>query len=111
MIRAREVLPVPGGPKRTMEERRSASIARRNSLPWERICSWPVYSSREIGRMRSPRGACGFHEESLEKGSSGVGGANKSDMRFRADNMRDLFNFELRESARSREIEFLSGNL
>jgi hypothetical protein len=57
MISARLVLPVPGGPKRRMEEMRSASMARRRSLPWARMCSCPTYSSRVRGRIRSASGA------------------------------------------------------
>ena len=57
MMRAREVFPVPGGPKSRMEVIRSASMARRSSLPGPRRWAWPVYSDRESGRMRSARGA------------------------------------------------------
>lgn len=57
MILAREVLPVPGGPKSKIEVMRSASMARRRSFPGPRMCSCPVYSLSESGRMRSASGA------------------------------------------------------
>src|SRR4051812_30341975 len=57
MISARLVLPVPGGPKRMIEEMRSASMARRSSFPGARMCSCPVYSSSVRGRIRWASGA------------------------------------------------------
>ena len=57
MIRARVVLPTPGGPCRIKLPTRSASIARRSSRPGPRIASWPWNSSRLRGRIRSARGA------------------------------------------------------
>ena len=55
--RASAVLPVPGGPKRMIEDRRSASIILLNILPSPRICSWPMYSDKERGAMRNAKGS------------------------------------------------------
>ena len=52
MISASVVFPVPGGPKRMIEEMRSASIARRSNFPGPRMCCWPAYSSSVRGRIR-----------------------------------------------------------
>ena len=57
MTRASVVLPLPGGPEKITEGKRSASMARRKSLPGARICSWPTNSSSERGRMRVASGA------------------------------------------------------
>src|SRR5262249_47022188 len=57
IMRASVVFPLPGGPYRITDGRRSASIARRNSLPGARMCSWPTNSSSERGRMRVASGA------------------------------------------------------
>ena len=57
MTRASVVLPLPGGPEKITEGKRSASMARRKSLPGPRICSWPTNSSSERGRMRVASGA------------------------------------------------------
>ena len=57
MIRARVVLPVPGGPCRIRLPTRSAAMARRSSRPGPRIASCPTKSSRLRGRIRSARGA------------------------------------------------------
>src|SRR5213083_2290151 len=55
MTRASVVFPLPGGPEKITDGKRSASIARRNSLPGARMCSWPTSSSSERGRMRVAR--------------------------------------------------------
>ena len=52
MISASVVFPVPGGPKRMIEEIRSASIARRSNFPAPRMCPCPAYSPSERGRIR-----------------------------------------------------------
>ncbi len=39
-----------------IDEMRSASIARRSSLPGPRMCSWPAYSSSVRGRIRAASG-------------------------------------------------------
>ena len=57
MIRAKVVLPVPGGPCRIRFPTRSAAMARRSRRPGPRIASWPTKSSRLRGRIRSARGA------------------------------------------------------
>jgi hypothetical protein len=57
MMRANVVLPLPGGPEKITEGNRSASIARRRSLPGARMCSWPTNSSSERGRIRVASGA------------------------------------------------------
>ena len=57
MRRASAVLPVPGGPKRMMEDRRSASIILLSIFPSPRICSWPIYSDKERGAMRNAKGS------------------------------------------------------
>ena len=56
MILARVVLPTPGGPQKIMEA--GSSFDRmRSGLPGAEECSWPTYSSRVRGRMRSASGA------------------------------------------------------
>lgn len=60
ITRASVVLPLPGGPEKITDGRRSASIARRNNLPGARICSCPTNSSSECGRMRVASGAALF---------------------------------------------------
>ena len=57
MMRANVVFPVPGGPEKITEGKRSASMARRSSFPGPRICSWPANSSSERGRIRVASGA------------------------------------------------------
>jgi hypothetical protein len=57
MMRASVVFPLPGGPEKITEGKRSASIARRKSLPGPRMCSWPTNSSSDRGRIRVARGA------------------------------------------------------
>jgi hypothetical protein len=57
MTWAKVVFPVPGGPKRISEDTRSASIARRRSFPFPRMCCWPTYSSSVVGRIRVANGA------------------------------------------------------
>src|SRR3989304_2300856 len=57
MMRARVVLPEPGGPQRTIEGGSPASIALRRRRPSPTICSWPTNSSRGRGRMRAASGA------------------------------------------------------
>ena len=52
----RLVFPVPGGPERMIELNRSASIARRSSLPGSSRCRCPTYSSSERGRSRAASG-------------------------------------------------------
>src|SRR5205809_161728 len=51
MILASVVFPLPGGPEKITDGSRSASIARRKSLPGARICSCPTNSSSERGRI------------------------------------------------------------
>ena len=57
MTRASVVLPLPGGPEKITDGKRSASMARRKSFPGPRMCSWPTNSSRESGRIRVASGA------------------------------------------------------
>ena len=57
MIWASVVFPVPGGPEKMTDGNRSASIARRRSLPGARMCSCPTNSSSERGRIRLASGA------------------------------------------------------
>ena len=52
MTLAKVVLPVPGGPWKINEVKRSDSIARRNSLPGARMWACPATSSNERGRIR-----------------------------------------------------------
>ncbi len=66
MICASVVFPVPGGPEKMTEGSRSASIARRRSLPGARICSCPTNSSSERGLHAAGErcggdGGLGFH--------------------------------------------------
>ena len=56
MMEARVVLPTPGGPKKMLEVRRSASMARRKRVPLPTICFCPMNSSRFLGRIRSASG-------------------------------------------------------
>ena len=57
ITRASVVLPVPGGPHRMIDRRRSCSIASRSGRPGASSASWPTKSSRVRGRMRSASGA------------------------------------------------------
>ena len=57
MMRARVVLPEPGGPQKMREVSWSVSISRRSSFPSPRRCSCPMNSSTVRGRIRSARGA------------------------------------------------------
>ena len=57
MISASVDFPQPGGPKKMQEVSLSASMARRSSLPFPTICSWPINSSSTRGRIRSAKGA------------------------------------------------------
>src|SRR6266446_7822985 len=57
MIWASVVFPVPGGPDKITDGKRSASIARRSNFPGPRICSWPTNSSSDRGRIRVASGA------------------------------------------------------
>ena len=54
---ARVVLPVPGGPHRTIEDRRSDSIRARSGAPGPSRCRCPTISSRRRGRIRAANGA------------------------------------------------------
>src|SRR5574344_341065 len=56
IIWARVVLPTPGGPQRMNEERLPESIMLRRIHPGPTRCSWPTYSSRFLGLIRSGRG-------------------------------------------------------
>src|SRR5438477_5375086 len=56
MMRASVVLPVPGGPHRMMDCRRSRSIASRSGLPGASSSPWPTNSSKVRGRIRSGSG-------------------------------------------------------
>src|SRR5919204_565235 len=60
MMCASVVLPVPGGPDKITDGKRSASMARRSSFPGPRMCSWPTNSSSERGRRRVASGAVEF---------------------------------------------------
>lgn len=55
MALAMEVFPVPGGPQRTIEGRRSLSMAERSKELGPRRWSCPTTSSRVRGRMRSDK--------------------------------------------------------
>ncbi len=57
MMRASVVFPVPGGPQRMIDCRRSRSIASRSGRPGASSSSWPTNSSNVRGRMRSASGA------------------------------------------------------
>ncbi len=54
--RASVVLPVPGGPNRTIECARPDSSAARSAEPSPSRCSWPTKSSSVRGRMRAASG-------------------------------------------------------
>src|SRR5882762_4034458 len=58
MILASVVLPVPGGPQKSMEPASSRSIWRRSGWPGPTRCSWPTNSWTVRGRMRSASGLC-----------------------------------------------------
>ena len=60
MMRASVVLPVPGGPQRMIDCRKSRSMASRSGLPGASSSSWPTNSSNERGRIRSASGASAF---------------------------------------------------
>lgn len=73
MALAMEVLPVPGGPQKTREGRRSHLIAERRSEFGASKCSWPTTSFRVLGRIRSDKGSWLLHtEEVLGDGFSGT---------------------------------------
>ena len=55
---AKVVLPVPGGPQKMAEDRRSASTSARNGRPGPTRCSCPTISSRVRGRRRAASGDC-----------------------------------------------------
>jgi hypothetical protein len=55
-IRARVVLPTPGGPQNTMECSCPLSIAWRSGLPAASRWACPVYSARQPGRSRAASG-------------------------------------------------------
>src|SRR5688500_11718435 len=69
------VLPVPGGPHRMIERRRSCSIASRSGRPGARMSCWPTNSSKLAGRMRSARGVPAAFAEGVS-----VDGSSKRDM-------------------------------
>ena len=56
IMRARVVLPTPGGPQKIMEGTRSWSIICRRTLPSPSKCRWPTNSSRVRGRIRVASG-------------------------------------------------------
>src|SRR3989442_11750919 len=58
MMRARVVLPVPGGPQKISEGSRSSSMARRSNRPSPTRCSWPTNCSSLDGRILAASGAC-----------------------------------------------------
>src|SRR5579871_377345 len=59
MIWASVDLPLPGGPQKITEVRRSCSIARRKSVPGPTTPSCPENSSSVRGRIRAAKGATG----------------------------------------------------
>src|SRR5664279_3295590 len=67
-MRARVVLPVPGGPHMTMEGSRPPDVSRVSAPLGPSRCAWPTTSSRVVGRRRSGRGmwdmAAGFQPSS-----------------------------------------------
>lgn len=54
------------------EVKRSASMARRRSLPSARMCCWPAISARVRGRMRAASGSLMLMGALLDDDSSGV---------------------------------------
>ena len=56
MMRARVVLPTPGGPQKIIEDTMSSSISRRSTFPAPMRCVCPANSSRLCGRRREARG-------------------------------------------------------
>ena len=56
-IRARVVLPTPGGPQKIADGMASRSIARRSGRPSPINCSCPANSSSVRGRIRAASGA------------------------------------------------------
>ena len=56
--RASVVLPVPGGPHSSTDDRRSCSTRRRSGRPRPSSCGWPTTSSIVRGRSRAASGAC-----------------------------------------------------
>ncbi len=56
MMRARVVLPHPGGPQNSIELRSSRSICTRKGFPGPSNSSWPTNSSKLCGRIRSANG-------------------------------------------------------
>src|SRR3989344_6600507 len=56
-MRAKVVLPEPGGPHKIKEKRCFFSIASRNGLPFPTKCSCPTNSLRLLGRILDARGS------------------------------------------------------
>ena len=63
MMRARVVLPTPGGPQKIMEEIKSWSMSWRRIFPSPNRWRWPANSSSVSGRRRAARG-CDWVRES-----------------------------------------------
>jgi hypothetical protein len=58
MTWASVVLPVPGGPQKIAEDKRSDSTSTRKGRPRPTSSSWPTMSSSDRGRSRAASGAC-----------------------------------------------------
>jgi hypothetical protein len=56
--RASVVLPVPGGPQRMIDDRRSVSMSARSGAPGPIRCAWPTISPSVPGRILAASGAC-----------------------------------------------------
>ncbi len=57
ITRASVVLPVPGGPKKIIENSSARSMAARSTVPGPTTLSWPTNSLRLRGRIRAASGA------------------------------------------------------
>jgi hypothetical protein len=53
---AKVVFPTPGGPQKIMDGITPDSMALRSTAVFPMRCSWPMYSSSELGRKRSANG-------------------------------------------------------
>lgn len=95
--------------------KRSASIARRNSLPGARMCSWPTNSSSDRGRMRVASGAaksvvsipCSSSNKSRTKENTLLGRI----VHLVVAGARIAFSFALRRAKLHRPLKQYSGRL
>ena len=77
--RAKVVFPVPAGPKKRQDGKRSASSMARSGAPFPTRCFCPAYSSKVRGRKRAASGA--FMETGVLRLAEGSSFSGKSDIK------------------------------